>query len=278
MEPIQDDWFVTAAEADARTRVEHLAVPRAAVRVLAACATNASLTPYLPLDDPWAADVVQRLGCCVNQFTNTELRHSALRAWVIDELAQRFFAETPGGIGVGAWSILGTRGHRLGDARWIDLDAPAVAKLRRHCLPERTGWIQASACLCCSPWANALRGRDARGFLFVLDEAVIPIQSAALVHFLDEVSRVGRTGWELIVAFDQRAAVRPVVRRSRCSAAELVVQDASGAPELIRYPRLRFVDADAYSDDLRRAFAGANAVAGLHGGSGQPALAHLTIA
>ncbi len=257
-------------------RLEQVAVPRAAARVLAACATNATLTPDLRLEDALAGEVHERLGGCAQQFSASELRHSALRALAIDQLAMRFFERHPRGLGVGAWSVLGTRAHRLREARWVDIDTPDVAKLRLHLLPERRGWTQVSACLCCSPWADALVGCHRRQHLFVLDESVLPIKGIALMRFLDEVSRVASVGSEVLVAFDREAPLRPVLPLSRSSAAELVLPNECGG-QVVRYPRLRFIDAEEYAEDRGHALSGVNAIARFHGGVGHPAIAHLKL-
>jgi len=267
----------TTPEGSAPQRLENVAIPRSAVRILAASATNARLTPELPLVDHLAAEVHERLGGCSEQFSITELRHCALRTLVVDQLVARYLAEHPAALGVGAWSMLGTRAHRLNAERWVDLDAPDLAKLRRHLLPTRPGWTQVSACLCCSPWADAIRGAHDRQAIFVLDESVIPMKPAALVHFLDEVSRVAASGSELLVAFDRRAPLRPVVPLTRRSVAELVVRDAGGAEQLVRYPRLRFVDDDEYESDVGGALSGVNALARVPSAT-EPALAHLRLA
>lgn len=253
-----------------------LGVPRSAARVLAACAGAAELCPDLPLRDEPASSAFAYLGGDAGDFDAAELRCTAFRACVLDGLARNFFERTPGALGVGVCSLLGTRGHRL-DAPWVDIDTPDIAQLRRFILPERRGWMQLAACLCHSPWIDAVCGASDRRLLLVLDESVLPIGGELLMRILDEVSRRARAGSELLLAYDCGAPLRPARPFDRSSALELVLRDPQGGERCARYPRLRFVDDDAYPAELGTSVAGVNAVARLYRGVGAPALAHLRV-
>lgn len=257
--------------------IRQIGVPRAAARVLAACAGAPELCPDLPLDDGFARPTFEQLGGNIGHFEEAELRCAAFRAFVIDRLAREFFERTPGGLGVGVWSTLGTRGHRLRDVPWIDVDSPEVADLRRFVLPPRRGWVQLGACLCHTSWIDSICGKSRRKLLMVLDESVLPVASGALTRFLDDVSKSVCSGSELVIAFDAGTPLRPSAPLRREAPLEVVLRESSGGVELARYPRLRFVESDSYGSDLAGSIAGIRAIAALHAGVGAPAIAHLRV-
>jgi O-methyltransferase involved in polyketide biosynthesis len=264
-------------QSESAARLSQLALPRAAGRVLAACASCASLCPDLPLRDPLAERVFGYLGGRLEQFSASELRAAAFRAHVIDQLATDYFQRTPGGLGIGVWSLLGTRGHRLDQSRWVDVDPPSVAKLRSHLFPERPRWLQLGSCLCNPAWVDAVRGKSARKLLFVVDESVLPLCGNAMMLLLDGLSRRASAGSEVLLAFDAHTPLRPTLPLRRGPALELLLRDAGGNESIVRYPRMRFVDEDVYPEELGRGVAGVNAVARLHHGVDAPALAHLKL-
>lgn len=264
-------------QSEPAARLSQLALPRSAGRVLAACASCSSLCPDLPLRDPLAERVFGYLGGRLEQFSASELRCTAFRAHVIDQLATDYFQRTPGGLGVGVWSFLGTRAHRLDQSRWVDVDPPSVAKLRSHLFPERPRWLQLGSCLCNPAWVDAVHGKSGRELLVVVDESVLPLCGNAMMLLLDGLSRRARAGSEVLLAFDAYTPLRPSLPLRRDAALELVLRDAAGQESIVRYPRLRFVDEDLYPEQLGTGIAGVNAVARLHHGIGAPALAHLKL-
>lgn len=253
----------------ARPGVSQLAVPRAAVRQLAACAKSAELAPELLLHDEHASRLFRELGGAFENFGTGELRCSAFRTSVVDQLAGSFFSRHPGGLGVSLWPVLGTRAHRMCSHRWLELDAPAVAALRERYLPARPGWTQLASCLCGA--GKVAAGLDgAEPCLFVLDESVLPLCVEVLQRVLDSICAHARPGSELIIAFDERA---PLQASRTGGALELPLGDAG---ELARYPRLRFVDRALYESDLQSSLCGVNAVSRLQSGRA-PGLGHLFI-
>jgi hypothetical protein len=258
-------------------RLSQLALPRSAGRVLAACASSSSLCPELPLRDPLAERVFGYLGGRLEQFSELELRCAAFRAHLVDQLANDYFQRTPGGLGIGVWSLLGPRAHRLEQSRWVDVDPPAVAKLRSHLFPERRHWLQLGSCLCNSAWVDAVHGKSGRKALFVMDESVLPLCGNAMMSLLDGLSRRASAGSEVLLAFDAHTPLRPGLPLRRGAALELVLRDRGGQESIVRYPRLRFVDEDLYPEKLGTSLAGVNAVARLRHGVDAPALAHLTL-
>jgi hypothetical protein len=257
--------------------LSQLALPRAAVRALAAAATSNELCPELGLQDSAAVQLFAELGGNRSAFSNGELRCAAFRTQVLDQLTENFFERNPSALGVGLWPLLGTRSHRFDSKLWVDVDAPPVADLRRRFLPSRPGWLQQASCLCNAAWVDGLGGGQKRQRLFVMDEAVLPLNAEVMMRVLDNISRGGSVGSELIVAFDAQAPLRPVRPFLRKSALELVVLSATGTEELVRYPRLRLVDPESYDEQLRTSVEGINAVARLQRGIGAPAFMHLTL-
>lgn len=264
-------------QSEPAARLSQLAIPRSAGRVLAACASCSTLCPDLPLRDPLAERVFGYLGGPLEQFAAPELRCAAFRTHVVDQLATDYFQRTPGGLGVGVWSFLGTRGHRLAQNCWVDVDPLSVAKLRSHLFPERPRWLQLGSCLCNSTWVDAVHGKAGRKALFVVDESVLPLCGDAMMLLLDGLSRRARAGSEVLLAFDARTPLRASLPLRRGAVLELVLRDATGQKSVVRYPRLRFVDDDLYPSELAASLAGVNAVAHLHQGMGAPALAHLKL-
>lgn len=257
--------------------LSQLALPRAAVRTLAAAATSAELCPELGLHDPAAARLFTELGGNRSAFGTGELRCAAFRTQVVDQLTENFFERNPRALGVGLWPLLGTRSHRFGSQLWVDVDAPPVADLRRRFLPSRPGWLQQASCLCNAAWVDGLGGGPSRRRLFVMDESVLPLNAEVMMRVLDAISRGGGVGSELIVAFDAHAPLRQVQPFQRKSALELVFASATGAEQLVRYPRLRVVAPDGYGEQLRTSVEGVNAVARLQRGIGAPAFMHLQL-
>lgn len=257
--------------------LSQLALPRSAVRALAACATSAELCPELGLQDSAAQGLFAELGGHRGAFSNGELRCTAFRTQVVDQLTANFFERNPNALGVSLWPLLGTRSHRFVSQRWVDVDAPPVADLRRRFLPSRPGWLQQAACLCNAAWVDGLGGGASRQRLFVMDESVLPLNTEVMMRVLDAISRGGSVGSELVVAFDAHAPLRQVQPFQRKSALELVLSSATSAEELARYPRLRLVDPDSYGEPLRTSVEGINAVARLQRGIGAPAFMHLEL-
>ena len=144
---------------------------------------------------------------------------------LIDELVSRAFAGGAERLGVGVCSLLGTRAHRLPGWRWVDVDPPEVAHLRRHLMPERPGWTQVGGCLCSPSWIDAVRGATQRQPVLVMDDAVAAVRPDARLSLLDELSAAMPVGSELILALE-RAALPPERERSPSPVLELVAPGA----------------------------------------------------
>lgn len=267
------------AEPQSGPRLSQLALPRSAVRSLAATAQSRELCPELGLDDAHACELFAELGGACTMFSQGELRCAAFRTLVVDQIASDALARKPDAIGVGIWPLLGTRGHRLSAARWIDVDAPPVAELRARFLPSRPGWTQQASCLCSAAWLDPVCAGPEPRRLFVMDESVLPLNGEVMMRVLDAISRRGSAGSEAIIAFDANAPLRPLCShpQQQRPALELSLRDADGNPQLVRYPRLRVIGAETYPESLRTSVEGINAVARIQGGVGAPAFMHLEL-
>lgn len=224
-----------------------LFVPRAAGRVLTACATAPLLWPELQLDDSTAGAAFERLGGACTQFGLEELRCTAVRALVLDTLARSYFERTQSATGVGICSMLGTRAHRLADFPWTDVDPPEIANLRRFALPQRDGWTQAEADFRDTGWLKAIRHCSGHRTLIVLDESLLPICAHSLGRLLDDLSSWARAGSEFLLALDGHVSVRCSTRGGP-GCLELALREG-----LARYPRLLFVDPGTYAAPIANA-------------------------
>ena len=77
------------------SRLHELTLPRAAARVLAACASSRELCVELSFHDPLAERIFTCLGGDSECFSPSELRCTAYRAQLVDHLARHFFARQP---------------------------------------------------------------------------------------------------------------------------------------------------------------------------------------
>ncbi|MFZ5890243.1 MAG: hypothetical protein ACOY0T_04165 [Myxococcota bacterium] len=254
--------------------LNHLELPRASVRVLAACARSRLLCVDLGFVDCLAEKIFEELGGDAISFGDAELRGSAFRASVLDLLAIDFFSRNGEGLGIGLWPVLGTRAHRL-DVPWVDIDSPEIARLRRYLMPHRRAWSQIGTRATEERCLEAVARRRGR-LLFVLDEAT-SLGGDAMAHLLDEVSRCAPAGSELLVSYDASAPLRPTSPLQHGSSTEIVLRQRDHTATLARYPRLRFFDEREYSSELRTRVAGVNAIARFNAGIGAPALAHLRV-
>ena len=242
---------------------------------MAACATSRELCPELGLDDAAATLFFEELGGERAAFTNGELRCAAFRVAVTDQLVEHFLERHPRALAVGLWPVLGTRSQRLSRASWLDIDAPPVSELRQRFLPEQRGHRQVGACLCAAA-ELAAAGTEPR--VLVLDESVLPLSAEVMMRLLDAVSRRAAPGTELVLAHAAGARLRPSQpERPTRSALELELPTAAGEHAFARYPRLRFVSHDTYSEGLSGSLEGLNAVSNLQGGVNAPGLVHLRL-
>jgi O-methyltransferase involved in polyketide biosynthesis len=98
--------------------------------------------PNAVLHDPWAVELVGRLEYpFAERFGSGDLgtaQAQALRAACFDAAIRRFLAEHPGATVVALGEGLETQFERVDDGRvrWLGVDLPEVAALRRRLLPD----------------------------------------------------------------------------------------------------------------------------------------------
>jgi O-methyltransferase involved in polyketide biosynthesis len=257
-----------------RAGVAQLSLPRAAVRLLAACASSRALCPELGVDDAAATRFFAQLGGERSAFTNGELRCAAFRVAVLDQLVEEFFERHPKALAVGLWPVLGTRSQRLKHARWLDVDAAPIAQLRQRFLPEQPRHRQVGSCLC---QGAELAAKSTEPRLIVMDESVLPLSAEVMMRVLDAVSRHAAPGTELVLAHQASARLRPCRPERAHSALELQLPAAAGEHALARYPRLRMVGHDTYSEGLSGSLDALNVVSDLQGGVNAPGLVHVAL-
>lgn len=249
--------------------LQALGVPMAAARVLAACACAEQLAAT-PLRDALARRVFEHLGGRLEHFDAVELGRAAFRTMVVDYLVRDYFDRAPDGLGVGVWPVLGTRAHRLTEPQWVDVDAPAVAALRRMLLPERPGWLQLGSCPANVQWLDAVCGKSNRPLLLVLDEGALPLSAGSLARFLEAASCRLPAGSELIVAHEVGMVKIPASGPPRAPV-ELLLRSPRGVGEVALYPRLRWQSPDTSPEPLRRFL---DAVSLPSGSDHAPGIAH----
>lgn len=254
---------------------ETLSVPWPAVRSLLARGASATRFADLGFDDPLARRLAMKLGLRALGGSEVEQRAAVLRARCIDALANRFFELHPKGLGVGAGSHLETRAFRLASSpRWVDIDEPSMAEVRREVLPERAGYCQVGQSMAGSSWLDGACSARESAILLVLDDAWVA-SPARLEGALDQASERLPSGSEIVVVFDARSPLRPSRPLTPGSPVELLL--GSNSATRARYPRLRFIEEGRYVGALRAALGGINAFSQLHRGRRFPSIAHLVL-
>lgn len=177
-------------------------VPRAALALLQAAASEEEVLG----EDEAAGRLLDEVGGCIDTAPAL-LRATARRLAVVDLLCRRFLARTPGGLVVSVGSLLGTRAQRVGRGRWLDVDPPAVAALRRDTLGRRPGYRQLGASLTePASWLRSL-GRRGRPLLVILEEPLLALPDPALDALLDGLAAHLPEGTEVVAPTDRRWAL-----------------------------------------------------------------------
>lgn len=115
------------------------------------------------LEDPWAVEVVERLGYDFGDIDAVIPRvgHlvTALRARIIDDLIMVWLRQHPDGAVVDLGCGLDTAFWRVdnGRLRWYGIDLPEVIALRRELLPESTRSVCIAASLFDTAWFDQLK-------------------------------------------------------------------------------------------------------------------------
>lgn len=197
----QDEARGVGGETRGQSGGEGLVVPRGAVSLLLSAVSEGGLKA-----DPAAERLWKSVGVCLD--VPSSLRKATVkRLGVVDRVCERFLRRNPGGLVVSVGSLLGTRGQRVGRGRWLDVDPPAIAQMRREELGARPGYRQVALDLEePDAWLRRL-GRRAGPLLVVLEEPLLSMPERALGAWLDGVASHLPAGTELVVPADRRWAL-----------------------------------------------------------------------
>ncbi|MGY1439393.1 class I SAM-dependent methyltransferase [Streptomyces reniochalinae] len=128
------------------------------------------------LRDPRAEELVAAIDYDFARFDGLpSLLGSVLRTCLFDHWARTFLEEHPDGTVVELGAGLNTRFERVdnGRARWVDLDLPDVAALRREFFPDTDRRHLVAASVTDRTWAGAVADFGQGAYLFCA-EAVLP--------------------------------------------------------------------------------------------------------
>ncbi len=201
-------------------------------------------------------------------------RGLVLLSRTVDAMARGFFARHSSGVGVSVAAGLCTRYARLPEARWVDVDTPAIARVKAPCLPARPGYVQLGRRLLDPAWVDALEGPGERSLLLLLDTAPLHLSPFELDALLVMLSARLPEGSEIVLGFGDRHLLRP--SPALCCQATL----AAARPRLkqvTHYPCLSIVHEDEYDEATRASVAGLNAVSRLFQGKVYPSLLHVRV-
>lgn len=254
-----------------------VAVHEEDVVTLASCALARRRFPELGFADPAAEDVLAKVAFDVAGLDEPRLRAAAIRTMVVDELVRHFFARHPGGLAVALFAGLSTRFARVDDGalRWVEVDVPPMAALKRRVLdPSDRHLLAACNAVECAGWLRILEQVDDVPTLLVAEGGLLREHPCMRDAFFTRAVRDLPAGVELVLDHDVRAPLRPASFGR--AAASLEASDGAGA--WTRYPRLRFVSPAEYGARLAWDLEGLNGVSRLDGGRGLPSVVHLRVA
>ena len=142
---------------------------------LAARALACRLLPHRGFADPAAEAIVARLAYDLTPFEADRemLRGLVERSLVLDQILRGFLNHHPDPQVLSLGSGLSTQFERLdnGRLRWMDVDLPAVVKLRRTLFPPHPRRCLVSASVTEAGWTSILG--DLRGPTFVVAEGLL---------------------------------------------------------------------------------------------------------
>ncbi|NUP06209.1 MAG: hypothetical protein HOW73_09140 [Polyangiaceae bacterium] len=242
------------------------------VTSLLARANARSCFPELGFSDPDAEELLSRLEIETTSVDDWKLRCALLTTMAIDGVARHFFERHPEGIAVALQPGLCSRFCRIdnGLLHWIDVDPPSVAGLKCAVMPTPSRHVVVSACsLACCKWLDAISTAVDAPLLFIQQGSS---RTADQFPFLlDQLVRKAPAGTEFVLDYDARLPLRPSRALSRGACLELLDGDGCAA----RYPRMRFVSENEYSEPLKWELDGLNALSRLFDGREVPSIAHL---
>ena len=254
-----------------------IAVHRADVIDLVARAVARDRFPWLGFSDPAAVVMAEALDVDPRADDDV-LRRSLVTTILVDSIVRDFFERHPDGLALAVWGGLCTRFWRIDNERlrWIDVDAPAVARFKAPLQPSCERHVVASSCSFeCQGWLACLREARDIPTMIVAQGLRRRVRPAELDRFFVGAAEHLPRGVEIVIDYDASAPLRPASLEAGGSCLDLPLPDGSVA----RYPRLRFVDERRYPAELAHALSGLNGVSRLfRGRRGMSSLAHLHLA
>jgi O-methyltransferase involved in polyketide biosynthesis len=242
---------------------------------LLGCARARERFPDLDFADRAAEALVERVGLRAGMFRDEELKPLVLVAMTLDVVLEQRLAQRPGLTVVHLGGGLSTRPLRLRGLarRWIDVEEPAAAEMKRELWGEWPGYSLVD----CEPgdtrWVDALAEAPERRLLLVSESGLLEASPGDFHAVLDAVAHRLPRGTELLFAHDRRHPIRAE------EGASLLIERATEQGERlqIRYPRLRLVSRGAHDEDVWMALEGIEALHALHGGR-LPRITHVALA
>lgn len=224
--------------------------------------------------DPCAEELLEKLDVDVGAFEERLLRISTVRTMVVDAIVRHFFERHPDGLAVSVHPGICTRFSRVdnGRLRWLELDPPAVARLKCELLPASERHVVAvCGSLECSRWMDLLDGAADVPTMIVAQGGLLRACLGHVDSFLTRAALRMPSGTEMVFDYDARQPLRRGGRGGTTACLEAPLPDGA----TLRYPRLRFVASDEYEPALRHELDGLNGASRLFGGRGIPSVAHL---
>lgn len=223
--------------------------------------------------DPTASEIARALDIDVAHRLDdpAPLRRSLAVTMLVDAIVSRFFDEHPDGLAIGFHQGLCTRFSRIdnGRLRWIDVDLPAVAEMKRALLPAcARRSITDCASERCTCWLETLGVAEDVPTIIVAQRSLCRADAATAV--LLAASRFLSARTEVVLDYDVRLPLRRSATRTN-ACLEIPLPDGS----IERFPRLRFVPLDEYPIDLAHDMRGLNGVSRLFRGRSVRSVAHL---
>lgn len=231
----------------------------------------------LGFSDPRAEELLAKLDVDVAAFDPGQLRMAAVRTMAVDRVVRQFFERHPEGLAISVHPGLCTRFSRIdnGLMRWLELDPPGVASLKRELLPpSERHTVAVCGSPACGRWMDSLEGAADVPTMIVAQGGMVRTCLHHLDAFLMRASLRMAPGTELVLEHDARQPLRRATGRGPRACLEAMLPDGA----VMRYPRLRFVATDEYEPALRRELEGLNRASRLLGGRGIPSIAHLRFA
>lgn len=242
---------------------------------LLGCARSRARFPDLGFADRDAEELVARIGLHEGLFGDDELRPLVLVAMTLDVALEHRLSQRRGQTVVHLGGGLSTRPLRLRGlaSRWIDVDEPAVAEMKRELFGERPGYRSVACDLGDTRWVDALAEGSPGRLLLVSESGLLEASPGDFHAVLDAVAHRLPRGTELLFAHDRRHPIRPAEQGP-----SLLVDRPSGQGERLHigYPRLRHVPRASHDEDVWMALEGIASLHDLHGGR-LPAITHVAL-